>query len=433
MSRPVRGGASYRAVLALPHARGLFFAAMLARLCYAVLGLPLFLSLRQATGSYASAGTAVGVFGLLSALLGPARARLVERRPRTLTVLAVVYAALLGAIAAIGWTGASPGSAIAVAALAGLFPPPVGPLMRALWGVLATDPGQRQRALSLDTVSESAVFATGPALGGALIGAASAPAALIGCAGLVLVGFTVLAVALRRLPERPSTVDSPTESPTDSTAGPAARSGLLRRPGLAAMLLVVSGSACALTVAELAAIARWGAGPTGALLTLCSLGGVAGGLAYGRRTWRSSPGRRLRALGAAGAACFALSALLPLLPVAVAAFLGIGICGDTVMITAYLVVDDTVPEGSRMEAGAWVNTAYNLGASLGSALAGTLLDRTGSGAVLATAAAVAGLAVCAATAGGRPATARPPIRPGEVSGVQYGDLPDAEVLERAGN
>ena len=193
MSRPVRGGASYRAVLALPHARSLFGAAMLARLCYGVLGLPLFLSLRQATGSYSAAGTAVGVFGLLSALLGPARARLVERRPRTLTGLAVIYAALLSGIAAIGWTGAPPGCAIAVAAIAGTFPPPVGPLMRALWGALATDPGQRQRALSLDTVSESAVFAAGPALGGILISAASAPAALIVCAVLVLVGFAALA------------------------------------------------------------------------------------------------------------------------------------------------------------------------------------------------------------------------------------------------
>ena len=60
MSRPVRGGASYRAVLALPHARSLFAAAMLARLSYGLLSLPLLLTLRQSTGSYAVAGTGAG-------------------------------------------------------------------------------------------------------------------------------------------------------------------------------------------------------------------------------------------------------------------------------------------------------------------------------------------------------------------------------------
>lgn len=400
MPRPVRGGASYRAVLALPHARRLFGAAMLARLSYGLLGLPLFLTLYQATGSYTAAGTAVGVFGLLCALLGPARARLVERRPHTLTALAVVYAGLLGGIATLDWTGAPPVAAPALAMLAGIFPPPVGPLMRALWGVLATDPAQRQRALSLDTVSESAAFAAGPALGGVLVSAGSAPAALAVCAGLVLVGFTALTTALRRVPAR--------QSPVGAASGPASGPGPLRRPGFAGMLLVMAGSACALTVAETAAIARWGAGSTGALLTVCSLGGVIGGLAYGRRAWRYPPERRLLLLGAAGTACFALPALLPLLPVAVVAFLGIGACTDTVTVSAYLMVDDTFAEGSRMAAGAWVNTAYNLGTSLGSAFAGALLDRTGSGAVFSTAALLAGLAVGAAAVGGRRGAARPP-------------------------
>ncbi|MFF2519780.1 hypothetical protein [Streptomyces sp. NPDC058086] len=108
MSRPSKGGASYRAVLALPHARKLFAAAMLARLSYGLLGLPLLLTLKQATHSYAVAGTASGLFGLVTALLGPARARLVTRRPRALMALAGAYSGLLAAIAVVGAAGAAP-------------------------------------------------------------------------------------------------------------------------------------------------------------------------------------------------------------------------------------------------------------------------------------------------------------------------------------
>ena len=66
MSRPSQGGASYRAVLALPRARSLFAAAMLARLSYGFAPLPLLLALKQGTHSYAVAGLASGLFGLVT-------------------------------------------------------------------------------------------------------------------------------------------------------------------------------------------------------------------------------------------------------------------------------------------------------------------------------------------------------------------------------
>ncbi|MER5410961.1 hypothetical protein [Streptomyces sp. NPDC002769] len=49
-------------------------------------------------------------------------------------------------------------------------------------------------------------------------------------------------------------------------------------------------------------------------LTLCSTGGVVGGLLYGRRIWRAAPSRRLLVLGATGTAALALLAAAPLLP-----------------------------------------------------------------------------------------------------------------------
>ena len=153
MPRPTGGGA-YRAVLQLPHARALFGAAMLARLSYGLLSLPLLLSLRAGTGSYALAGTATGLFGLLTAVLGPFRARLVARRPGTLAPMSLLYGALLAAIAGCCAYGLPDWTALALTVLAGACPPPVGPLTRATWSALAADEALRQTALSLDTVSE---------------------------------------------------------------------------------------------------------------------------------------------------------------------------------------------------------------------------------------------------------------------------------------
>ncbi|MEY9964518.1 putative MFS family arabinose efflux permease [Streptacidiphilus sp. MAP12-16] len=441
MPRPFGGSASYRAVLALPHAPGLFAAAMLARLSYGVLSLPLLLSLRQATGSYAVAGTATGLFGLAVALLAPLRGRLVDRRPGSLMLLASGYAMLLALIAGTGVVGAAPWVAVILAIAAGTVPPPVGPLMRTLWGVLAADEAQRQAALSLDTAAESTVFALGPVLGGALIVMGSPPVALAACAALVLLGFAAFAAALRR-----SSVRLPGGA-AEAASEQQSRWNPLRVRGFAALLVVACCTGCTLAVEELAAIAAWGAGATGALMALVSVGGVLGGLLYGKRQWRAAPGRRLAALAAAGTACFALPALVPAVPAAALALLLGGACIDTQLITSYLLVDGLVPAGSRTEAGSWLNSAFNLGVAAGAGCAGVLVDRAGAGAGFLAAALVAGGAAVAAVLvaydlgrapapGGPAPAARGPVHPAVTdgtSGRDHGDLADAEILERSGN
>jgi predicted MFS family arabinose efflux permease len=387
MPRPVRGSASYRAVLALPRARLLFCAALLARLCYALLGLPLLLALRGATGSYGVAGTAAGLFGLGGALLGPARARLVERRPAALPGLALSYAALLLALAAACALPAAPALTCGLAVTAGLLPPPVGPLMRTVWARLAGEGRQRQAALSLDTAAESTVFAAGPALGGLLVAMCGAPAALACCAIVVLLGFGLLTAALRDRPARPGA----------GPAAPGAR-GPLRGTGFAPLLVPVLGAAAALALAEIAAVAAWGTPAAGVLTTLASVGGVLGGLLYGRSRPPGSLERRPLALGFGCALCYALPAAAYGLPGAGAGLLAAGACESVLLITMYELVAQLFAEGPSMAAGAWVNTAYNLGAALGTPLGGLLLDRSGPRPALAAAAAVAG--ACTAVGAG---------------------------------
>jgi len=436
MSRPSQGGASYRAVLALPRARSLFAAAMLARLSYGFAPLPLLLALKQGTHSYAVAGLASGLFGLVTALLGPARARLVERRPDTLVLLACCYAGLLTGIALAGQVGIAPWVAIVLACAAGTVPPPVGSLMRTLWGVLATDAAQRQSALSLDTVGESTMFAVGPALAGLVITLTSAPIALAGCAVIVVVGFLRLAATLRRSAEdRRSPDDGPRPAP-------AARQNPLRVPGFVPLLVVVLGSSLGLALVVVANVAAWGAGVAGSLEVALSVGGALGGLLYGRRTWRAGPDRRLAGLGAAAACCYLPLALAATIPGAAVVLLFAGAAADTLLITSYLLVDVLVPEGSRTEAGAWLNTAYNLGSALGTAGAGLLVQCVGTGAVYTAAAAVAGTGALtglltvrrsAGPAGGRSEKRSDVPSRVVASGADDGDLADPQLLQGPGD
>ncbi|MCU7820752.1 MFS transporter [Kitasatospora sp. DSM 101779] len=365
MSRSFRGSAGYRAVLSLPHARAPFAAALLARLSYGVLPLPLLLALRDGTGSYAAAGSAAGVFGLVSALLGPARARLVSRRPAALMVLTCCYTLLLLVLAAGAAAGLPAWAAVPLAAAVGVFPPPVGPLMRTVWGELTDGEEQRRCALSLDTVAESTIFAGGPVLGGLLAARTTAPWALAGCALLALTGFAAFARALR---------GRPAAGPADAGAGGRVL-GPLRVPGFAPLLAVVLAVAAALAVDELVVVAAWGAGAAGPLLALFSVGGAVGGLVYGRLAWRAAPGWRLLLLAAAATVCYGLPAVLFAPPGAALGLFLAGACTDALLVTGYLLVEDLVPPGARTEAGAWVNTAYNLGGALGSAGGGLLADR----------------------------------------------------------
>jgi predicted MFS family arabinose efflux permease len=377
--------ASYRAVLALPHARAPFAAATLARLCYGLQGLPLLITLLNATSSYALSGAATAAFGLGAALLGPARARLVARHPRALALLAGGYAVALTALAIASVARVPPPIAVGIAVLAGLFPPPVGPVMRALWGTLTPSRAHLRCALSLDTAGESAAFALGPVLAGALIKAVGAEAVLAGCAALMLAGCLPLARAAAGRPAEHA-----------AAAGAGEGSGAFRMGRLWGLALVTFAIAAAFSAAEIAVVAAWPAVTAGVLLALFPAGGVAGGLAYGRRDWRVPLAARPRMLAVAAAACYAIPALA-FAPVAVGAALCLAGAGaDILLVTTYQLVDADIPQPRRAEAGAWLNTAYNLGAASGTAAGGVLAGSAGPRLSFAVIAGLAGL--CAVTA-----------------------------------
>ena len=146
----LREVASYAALLRLPHAARTFGAALVGRLSYGVVFLSLVLAVTRVTGSYAVAGGVISLFGLTSSLLSPFRARLIDRHePRkALLPMTALYGLLLGAMAAVTWQPGAPAALLwMLGAACGACTPPLGPLMRTLWGEAFQSIDQRLKTL----------------------------------------------------------------------------------------------------------------------------------------------------------------------------------------------------------------------------------------------------------------------------------------------
>ncbi|WP_426367101.1 MFS transporter [Streptomyces sp. E-08] len=365
---------TYAAVLRAPYARRTFGAGLLGRLSNGTAPLSLILSVKDGTGSYAVAGTVMAVFGLTGVLLSPARAALVDRfgPRRALVPLAAAYALLLVALAvATARPGTPAASLMVLAAAAGALPPPLGPVTRAMLSATLTDRDLLRRAYSLDTVAEELLFVTGPLLVGLLTRFASAPAGLAVSAGLVLTGTLALVAspAVRRgAGERGSGAPGRTPGVPD-VPGP----GLLRAVAVAAAVGMCLGAVELLVIAFADGHHSPGAVPWA--MAALSAGSAIGGLVYGAVPWRVPTGVRLSVLALGLGAVLASAGLSPH-PYAMVGWVALGGLFLAPAITsAYLLADESVGEGRRTRAGAWVSTGFNAGTTVATAGAGLLVGR----------------------------------------------------------
>jgi MFS family permease len=367
MSTPTRA-ASYRAVLATPHALRTFSAALVGRLSYGVVFVSLMVALTTATGSYSLAGAAIALFGAGAVLVAPLRAGLIDRHgPRvSLPPMAVAYAALLAALAFATWRpGVAPGWVLLLlTASAGVCSPPLGPVMRTLWSNLLPDPARRQRAFALDTVVEELLFVTGPVLAGLFI-AIDKPALGVATSAVLVLAGTLAMVS------SPAAADWP----TPGAAAPALRGGrALWEPvivvgglGLALGSLGLLVVAFAVRHDQLTAVA-W-------IEAALAAGSAIGGIAYGARTWALSQRTQLPLLTLALAAVLVTAGFAPGVVALAAAAALAGLFVAPALTTAYLLVDGAVPPSARTRAGTWVNSAFNAGSSGGTAAVGLLIGR----------------------------------------------------------
>ena len=371
MSRPTVG-VSYRAVLGLPGARSAFAFATLGRLSFGTLPLALLFMTQQATDSFGVAGTVMAVFGLMT-MSGPAKSRMVDRfgPPLVLTVLGLLYAVTLLALAAVGGGSSSPKTLlILLAAIAGATVPPLGPVMRSLWSELAPDVALRQRAYSLDAVAEEALYSLGPVLVGLMLTAGSPDLAVAVSAVLAALGAIGLGTcpAARRFPVHQSVN--------------AKRFGLgpLRAPRFRSVLITILGAGLGLGVLDVAVAARATAegdpAAAGYLLAAMTVGSAVGGLWWGQRSRGSDNARQLTLLAfGIAVGVFVAGWITNLLMLGAALFLTGSLIAPA-FIVSYLAADQMAPASQRTEANTWVNTLNNLGTAGGAAIAGVLVDRT---------------------------------------------------------
>ncbi|MFI0982335.1 MFS transporter [Streptomyces sp. NPDC021093] len=363
---------SYAAVLRTPHASRTFAAALLGRLSYGVLPLPLVLTVKNATGSYAAAGVVMAVFGACSVLLGPVRAGFVDRYGprRALLPLATAYAALLLTFALVCWRPGAPTPLITlIAALTGACCPPLGPTMRVLWGRLMPDRAMLQRAYSLDGVVEELLFVAGPLLVGIPAVYAFPAIGVLAAAGLVLVGTAALATS----PIATHSGDGPA-----ATGAPGKRSRT-RIPGLALPMAVAAAVGLSLGGVGLLGIAftESHGRPEAISWVEASLvvGSAVGGLVYGAVNWRAGARTRLLATALLLGCALAAAGFSPGVYVYAPAAAITGLFIAPAITTAYLIADEAAGPDSRARAGAWVNAALNAGTSTGTAVVGLLVGR----------------------------------------------------------
>ncbi|KUO15865.1 MFS transporter [Streptomyces dysideae] len=361
--------AGYLEILRAKHVTRLLAGTLVGRLPCATAPIAIVLFVRADGGSYSLAGALAAVYGIANAVGQPLLGRLVDLygQPRVQLPAAVLSALAMAVFALVG-IGTLPLAYAGVAA-AGLFTPPLEGGLRALWPSVLRREEQVHTAYSMDAVAQEVMFTVGPLLVTLCTALWSERAAL-----LVLNAVGVLGAL--------SVVVSAPSRAWRSAPREAHWLGALRSPGLLAMLgafLFVGIALGSITVAAVPyADDNGGDVVYGWLMAAIGLGALIGGGFYGAARWTGDPARRLQVLVALLAVCYVPLMLMPgpvamtLLTVLAGVFLA------PVLACAFVLVDRHAPAGTVTEAFSWLVTTFTVGMSVGTGLAGPVVEAGGA-------------------------------------------------------
>ncbi|MBX9420841.1 MFS transporter [Streptomyces lateritius] len=366
---------SYRTTLAVPKAKQVLALGVLSRLPSGLIPFSVLISFTQHHG-IGIAGLASAALLLAIALPGPARARwTTSRGPAALLLMALLSVGLFAAAAATTALDTWQIPLLLVAAAGSVFPP-LTPSLRAAWSRLMPDKHHLQRIHALDSTIEELTFVAAPLLGTAVMALTDARWALVGSAALLLPAALGLTVILRTLPP----ADGSSAATPGSETSTRRRSIIRTSEGQGITVPVIALGLCGggLTVIIPAASANYAdVISSGYSFAAFSLGGVVGGLAYGRKNWNSTLRTRYTAATAGLVLGALLLAALSTSPLTILAVFCIGLPMTPIFVLAYLLVDERIDSSRHTEANAWLGSGYNLGSAAGSALGGQLLALTG--------------------------------------------------------
>ncbi|QUH04055.1 MFS transporter [Saccharopolyspora erythraea] len=359
----------YTNVLAAPHAKHLIISNLVGRLPNGMGALAIVLFLRGHEVGYLPIGVLTAAYALASAIGGPVLGRLVDHhgQPTVLTVAA------LGSGAGFALLAMSEGNLIVAGVavvIAGLLTPPLEPCLRSLWPSVLPSEAAVAGAYALDAALQEVIFVAGPLLVIGVISLAGETGA-VWVTGLVAVAGTLAFVAAR--PVRTWRA----EPRTPHWAGP------LRSAPLRVLLVSLLCVGTAIGVLNIVA-AAYGEhvhqpGLAGYLLGANALGALIGGLVYGARAWPGTNRGRMAWLLGALAVCYWPLASVAAPPVMLGLALISGLFLAPVLACGFVIVGEVAPTGTVTEAFAWVVTIFVAGNSLGSAVAGVVVQNSGLG------------------------------------------------------
>ncbi|WP_228717403.1 MFS transporter [Allosaccharopolyspora coralli] len=376
----------------MPNAAWLMAFGLLGRLHLPAVPIALTFLVADWTGAYVTGGVLGAAMLVGQGIAGPLRGRAADRqsRPKLLLKTVSVHATGLAALSLLAqpgvldpqwWPALAP-----VATITGLFLPPVGPVMRAIWPEICGRQA-REAAYAIEATLQELLFIVAPVLVAFLIAFAGPVVAGLACAGTAAVGAAAFAVVL----SRSGLAHTVHEQHTDT--GRRTTSSLFTTPGFAALLVFGALLVAGLVMTDLVMIgwARERGEPAlaGVLAAVWAFGSLTGGLVMGGRS--GAPRLWRRALASAAG----LVVLVPALPpvagtgepwvVCVILFLGGAAIAPT-LAAANSRLADTVPVHRRTEAFGWFTTATTAGATAASPIAGAWLDSAGPAAAAGTAA-----------------------------------------------
>jgi MFS family permease len=353
---------TYSSLLKTPGVARIIAAQLTARFPFGMLSLAFLLHIERVHHSYAAAGLVLGAMSIGQAIAGPMTSRLMG----VLGMRVVLWTTLslcAVAIAAIGLFVMPIPLTMAVAFFAGLSMPPIQPAVRTIYPKMVNS-RQLTPLFSLDASAQEIIWIAGPvAITFVSTQIGTVEGILMSVAIMVLGGFWFISspevgrVRIPRSKRRFGVV-------------------LARPPVLLATVVgfLLIGSCAAI---EAGVVANFGEGSpyAGIVLAIWSLGSLIGGLAFGHvpiGPWATARRMFIVFVGVT-ISTFMLGSWWGLSLTLIIAGLGIA----PALAVLFAIVSASVKFSDTAEAYGWVGTGQLIGAALGSALAGFLIDGSG--------------------------------------------------------
>lgn len=369
----------YGAVLRSPGVLSPAVGTVLASLPIGMLGLAILLLVQGTTSSFATAGVVVAVFGVGTGLGIVTQGRLIDRfgpRP-VLLISACAQSTALVTIALAAGVTAPPWLIAGLAFVAGLAEPQAGSALRSMWPSLV-HPDQRPAASALSSILFELPVVLGPLLLAVLIRVSAVPvviltAAALSVAGALLVALSHAARNWRVVPDRQVSFLGPLAEPQVRLIA-----SVMAGQGAAVGLLQVS---CAAVFAD-----RSWPGDAGLLYALLSFGSLVGTTLYGIWARPVAHWAQLPILACLLAVMLLGAAFSPGVVVLAVWVAGAGLLVGPISVRCFTDVERHTPDGTLAAASTTLIATGLAATSAGTALAGWLIDVSGTTTALLTAA-----------------------------------------------